>query len=489
VLAGSRHRPSYLRPEGEDRLDEAILRIAEAEELTFIVGAGASMEAGLPSWAGLVRQMVLDVAPDLPPEERDLWLGTIVAEGWLPAAAVARVLSPSLADFRERLWQALYGAAGPDGFAPGPLAAEIAAFKRAFPDNVRIITTNYDDLLERALAAAGVPAEGRIDDEPEPSDSAYVRHLHGRLYPDAQDESVVLTEVDYARFSAEPHWQERLMQDVLGSSLCVFVGLSFSDPNIIRWVYSRSARPHLALFTRQSSPALAHGVRRELEHATRARWRVANVDPFWADFYGELAQLLHEARLRRERGRDPDFHARAAVRLRHGRSNCVPEGPRRFPERQREVTRLLQILLDGVTATAARDGVDLEDETLGLALWGCDHENAELSLWAAADRMWAHPSSIVPVPLAYASDWVAVEAVTRGGAVIKDADVYATRWRYVRGVPIVWSRRDGEERLVVGSLTLTSTTPRAESRLEEISPPAMRVIDQLLQTAAVQLWM
>lgn len=279
------------------------------------------------------------------------------------------------------------------------------------------------------------------------------------------------------------------MHDVLTSSLCVFVGLSFSDPNIIRWVYSRSGRPHLALFTRQSSPALLSGVRRELEHATRARWRVANVDPFWADFYGELAQLLHEARLRRQRGRDADFHGRAAVRMRHGRDNCVPDGPRRFPERQREVSRLLQILLDGVRATADRDGVDLEDETLGLALWGVDHQRAEMALWAAADRLWAHPSSIVPVPLSYASDWVAVEAVTRGGAVVQDPDVYATRWRYVRGVPVVWSRTDGDERVIVGSITLTSTTPRGQSRLEAVSPMAARVIDQLLQAAVVQLWM
>ena len=307
-----------------------------------------------------------------------------------------------------------------------------------------------------------MPVESRVDDLRAKPGVIPVRHLHGRLDTPHRRDPVVLTEADYARFPTDETWQARVMKRAL-NGLCVFAGLSFADPNLLRWVYAGGERRHLALFTRQSSPLLARTVRAELENATRARLSEAGIDAYWADFYGELAQVLHEARRRRGPGRPPrPFLTRARLVAERGRRRCVPHGSR-FAGRQRDVSSLLTALLDVVRSVAQAASVDMTGENLGLALWGVDHEKRQLSLWASSDRLYAHAAGIVPIPLEYASRWAAVEAVTRCNTIEQDPRVYASRWRFIRGVPLVWTGKN--DRIVVGAVTLTSTTPADESRL------------------------
>lgn len=55
-------RPSFLVAQPDNDPQPIIERLASAQRLTFVVGAGASMEAGLPSWGRLVRAL-LDQSP------------------------------------------------------------------------------------------------------------------------------------------------------------------------------------------------------------------------------------------------------------------------------------------------------------------------------------------------------------------------------------------------------------------------------------------
>lgn len=483
------HRPGFLVAQDDNDPLPIIERVGGAKRLTLIVGAGASMEAGLPSWGRLVRDLLESVAPStLDESDRAAWLDAAAEAGLLGMAATARALASSDEAFVARVERHLYRGKGPEHFDPGPLAREIAAWKRDYPQT-QLATFNYDQLLERALEDLGLQAEAREDGEPEHDGVAVVRHLHGRLTGTPATDALILTEGDYATWPAGS-WQDDFMRDAL-EGVCVFLGLSFTDQNLLRWVYSSAGAVHVAVLTRQSSPRLPAGVRRELESATRARLQQANVTAYWADFYAESAQLMHEARRRRGPGKPPDpYPERAQRRALKGRRRCLP-GSRHLAARQRKVREILVASLSGVRAALASVGADLTVEALGLGLWGLDYEQRDVTLWASSDRIHVDPSTIVGVPLTWGSEWVAVEAITQGSVVEWDPEIYASRWRSVRGIPLVWTRPDQRERILVGAATLTSTRPVGSSILdqaEQLAPGIHKTIDVALHDQLVRLW-
>jgi len=404
-------------------------------------------------------------------------------------AATARALAGSDEEFLQRVQTHLYRGRDADSFDPGPLAREIAYWKRAFP-KVQLATFNCDQLLERALSDIGIHAEAREDGAAEPDDStAFVRHLHGVLSGNPASDAVVLTEADYALWP-DGSWQDEFMQDALGG-VCVFLGLSFTDQNLLRWIYSSGGADHVAILTRQGAPRPSHKVRRELELGTRARLREANVTAYFADFYAGVAQLMHEARRRRGPGKPPRVYPeRPQIRVLRGRRRCLPT--RSFEARQRKVRGILAESLAGVRAALASvDGIDADGAVLGLRLWGLDYEQREVTLWASSDRVHVDASTIKGIPLAWGSEWVAVDATTQGSVVEWDPDTYASRWGSVRGIPLIWTRPQQRERIVVGATTLTTTSPSGSSIFDEAeqrAPGILKTIDVALHDQLVWFW-
>lgn len=481
-------RPGFLVVQHENDPQPIIERLASAPRLTFVVGAGASMEAGLPSWGDLVRALLEAVAPaSLSDGDRVAWLDAAAEAGLLGMAATARALAGSDKKFVERVEERLYRGRAPDHFDPGPLAQEIAAWKRAYPE-VQLATFNYDQLLERALQDLEVPAQAREDNAAEKDGVAVVRHLHGLLTGDPANDAVVLTEGDYALWPAGS-WQDEFMRRAL-AGVCVFLGLSFTDQNLLRWIYGSTGAQHVAVLTRQSSPRLSPAVRRELESATRARLHHAHVTAYWADFYAEVAQLMHEARRRRGPGKPPaPYPERAQKWALKGRRRCLPAT--RLEARQRKVRAILSDSLAYVRAALEAVGVDPTGAVLGLGLWGLDYDRREITLWGSSDRVHVDSSTVTAIPLALDSEWVAVEAITQGSVIESDPDTYASRWRSVRGIPLVWTRPEQRERIIVGAATLTTTTPSGGSIFDEAeqrAPGTRKTIDIALHKRLVRFW-
>jgi SIR2-like domain len=465
----------YFADAGASGIAKAIETVAAHEgEVTLFVGAGVSMEAELPSWSVLVRRLLLGAKRDEDEDAITQWADQVLREGPLAAASVAASLYGDELAFRRALRDALY-AGEPSRYAPGALAGQIAWLKRQMGSRLAIMTVNYDGLLEQALAAHGLDPVSFVRARGEPAGRAAVWHLHGRLIRASSgwqaQGNLVLSEGSYVRSTAGD-FPQTLVAERLRESLCVFVGLSMTDPNFIRWLYNSAGAPggpRFVIFVRQASPVADPRVRRLLEESATARWASYKVVPAWANYYGEVAQVVHEIGLRCNGSQPLDFRERARRRLANGRGRLSPASPRAFADAQNEGSRWLRKRLDDVRGICRAANVHLADHNLGLGLWAVDHDNGQIMNWVGSDRAYQDPAAQVSNPLHVGSRWVAAAAIASGVSIEGDPRVYASRWRYVRAIPIIAEQR--EERSIVGALTLTSTTPLEQCALAQATAP------------------
>ncbi len=264
-------------------LDHLAGRIVRGQ-LVVLVGAGASRWAGLPTWKEAVCALAQDLAPALreavpgaaarfaPPSAEQ----PLSADGFMKIAEAFRWVCGD-ERLRAKL-RALFDCSGIDA-RELPLHARLVRLAEHVP---AIYTTNFDDLLERAFAAAGVSyqvvAEPRDlhDWRYDQLDGSFVPRfpiykLHGSL---DRPDTLVLGESDFQRRAGllSHPIDLRFCSDVVGREV-LLVGYSFSDPNV-RWLWAKLrdlAVPPVAYF-------LELGVSTDLDIAYFLKDRVHRVD-------------------------------------------------------------------------------------------------------------------------------------------------------------------------------------------------------------------
>ncbi len=207
-----------------------LVRAAASGNLVVLVGAGASHGAGLPSWTELLQGLLLDaLALDgvdrLEGSVRDELAG---AQSWFEARGEeldkASLLRGAMGEDRLRVAIARRMAA-PDA-SPTPIHRALARLGAIF------LTTNYDDLLERALAKeTGRPprvvlptdAEGLLSLAP-----GDVLKLHGSS---AEPASIVISHEDYFRLAylERSAWKKRLEALLQPPRQVLLVGYGYRD--------------------------------------------------------------------------------------------------------------------------------------------------------------------------------------------------------------------------------------------------------------------
>jgi len=210
----------------EHRREEAkrLSSLAREGRLALFMGAGTGVAAGLPLWAGLLSRLAAEV--DLPggPD------------------ALAR-LNPL--DAAEVLRRALERAGGGEG-SLGERVAEVIGRPPRFAlshallatlDVDSAITTNFDDLYERAVASAsGMRPRVLLPkgEQPEGGPRRWLLKLHGDA---GEPETIVLDRRSFVRYDAEQRPLAAVLQSTLLTRHLFVVGASMNDDNVVRLVH------------------------------------------------------------------------------------------------------------------------------------------------------------------------------------------------------------------------------------------------------------
>lgn len=322
----------------------AIKRIADSTDPMLIYcGAGVTIDRTGHSWAALVRSCFpghhsKNYANG--PRRDDIARAPAIAPDQLASSlihtlrVVAKGSKQSLQDtLRERIRRSLYG--NKASWQAGELASNIIklGFLRSMAGReTTILTTNYDDHIEHRYhelradvgALPDVPLPGlrvmvlspkestvleiRPERLPVQSSSSYITivYLHGRV-PRRGSVSwpIVLDENSYAATAGRVG--RTLRRALRSHPLTVIVGSSLQDLPLVRALsQTRANGARLAVMTKA-------GLTADIDHdgeslgldLIRHRSSELFVEPVFADFHGQVAQLFNEAYVRTA-FRDPD---------------------------------------------------------------------------------------------------------------------------------------------------------------------------------------
>lgn len=516
----------------------ALADLARLPRLTLFVGAGVSMEAGLPSWPRLIEtllRMAADASDPFRQHRSDLvrrgvspaeindiileesfnyarWI--ISTHGLLGAAAVVKAwLEPHeyLPKVQEALYKPITEAKLP--LEPGQAALEIARlWQRLGQDKLTVVTTNYDLLLEQALEAAGV-APSAIQSVSEPPVETKVAgftvvHLHG-IVPEpsvssATTQPIVLAEDEYLQAADDEPARTRraYCEHLLKEDPCLFLGTSLTDPNLLTYLYgSRAARNrdgprHFALMANQgdqppgleATPTVLSAGRR----AAAQRLSKIHIEALQLDFFSQTPQFLAELRLRLTRPESASFIDRLAVWTDQATSaGILPSNHAAFRARQPRVRLALELAVRGITGVlAAKPSLKCEGEHLALHLWVHDAATDGLIFVARSDQEFFSPATLEHQPIAMPTGRLVVESVCSGYVLEASGHhLRSSRWKSMLVVPLALrddhtlAGRDTSPAIPVGAIVLASDMDAARGLSRFRDAPSQRA--SLIQTLAV----
>ncbi|AEN89207.1 hypothetical protein BMWSH_2325 [Priestia megaterium WSH-002] len=220
------------------------------EELVLVLGAGVSVPYNLPSWGNLLQKLLFetfnngDNNTDAPFVLSKLFPELFPNSPLISARFLEEYFKKNKngRTFEEMVKEALYEQVNRD--ADSPTIREILQFCIApgrSPNLDSIITYNYDDILEGALLNSNVeiPFKSiyKVGMNPQKGELP-IYHVHGYL-PQVQDGdvdySITLSENLYHKqYNDIYSWNNIVQINKFKDNVCIFVGISLTDPNIRR---------------------------------------------------------------------------------------------------------------------------------------------------------------------------------------------------------------------------------------------------------------
>jgi hypothetical protein len=238
---------------GGPDIPEHLLQAHEDGRVVFFCGAGISYPAGLPGFKGLVDDIYMRLGTTRLPIEQE-------AYGRHQFDATLDLLERRMPGRRIAVRTALAQALQPKLRRKGAIDTHTALLQlaRCGEGAIRLVTTNFDRVFERAAQRAGLTLHSYAAPMlPIPKNSRWngLAYLHG-LLPEKLDESalhrLVLTSGDFGLAYLTERWAARFVSELFRNYVVCFVGYSINDPVLRYMMDALAADRMLGEFTPQA---------------------------------------------------------------------------------------------------------------------------------------------------------------------------------------------------------------------------------------------
>lgn len=208
-------------------------------EMTLFCGAGISLDTGVPEWSNLLSDLLTGMfGKQLPKAKKDF--AELYQSHFSPSPLImAQYLKNGLGDdFLKYVQTSLYKS-NPTTSPLIDAIVELCRPQRANASLNSIVTFNFDDLLEQNLQKNHIHYHSVFAEGQRPKRSEIpIYHVHGYLPRSGdltKDNDIVFSEDAYhSQFIDSFSWSNLVQLNHLSQKVCVFVGLSMTDPNIRR---------------------------------------------------------------------------------------------------------------------------------------------------------------------------------------------------------------------------------------------------------------
>ena len=278
--------------------------------VSLFLGAGVSIDAGLPNWSDLLKGVFK--SEDLKPYA---YVSEMNTNAILDTYGNSNIIAGRYAfngfkegdKFAERIKTVLYKTKKLSSELVNAISEVIVADQEKRINSV--ITYNFDDLIETRLSELEYKDYNSVyGKNRDTSKYLQIYHVHGMI-PEKRSivSTPILSEKDYHNLYKNNHnWANVVQLYSLNTTTCFFIGLSLTDPNLRRLLdFSFSDEgPSMADISR--CPHFAFLKRKMLKGDRRIRvnqehWRVQEqmlrefgINVIWYDSHSDLPKLIKE---------------------------------------------------------------------------------------------------------------------------------------------------------------------------------------------------